>query len=251
MKEVYLCPVTVSRPMGDFYKLTVKSPELCALAQQGQFLHVLCGEKTLRRPISIHNVDGDEITMIYEVKGDGTKWLSQRKPGDVLDILGPLGHGFPKISGKMLVVGGGIGVPPMYYTAKCADRADAVLGFRNQDKALLLDEFAGICENVKIMSDDGSLGQKGFVAQGVAEMLEENQYAAVFACGPKIMLKTTYDTCKAKGVPCYVSMEERMGCGIGACLVCAIKLYRDGEEIMGHVCKDGPVFHGEEVVWDA
>ena len=251
MKEVYLCPVTVSQPLGDFYILTVKCPELCALAQTGQFLHVLCGEKTLRRPISIHNVEGDEITMIYEVKGDGTKWLSQRKPGDTLDILGPLGHGFPKLSGKVLVVGGGIGVPPMYYTAKCADKADAVLGFRNKDKALLIEAFQGICENVKVMSDDGSLGQKGFVAQGVAEMLEENQYAAVFACGPKIMLKTTYDACKKKNVPCYVSMEERMGCGIGACLVCAVKLYRDGEEIMGHVCKDGPVFMGEEVVWDA
>ena len=251
MKEVYLCPVTVSEPLGDYYILTVKSRGLCELAQQGQFLHVLCGEKTLRRPISIHNVEGDEITMIYEVKGDGTKWLSERKPGDVLDILGPLGHGFPKVEGKVLVVGGGIGVPPMYYTAKCADEADAVLGFRSKDKALLIDRFEAVCGKVKVMSDDGTLGQKGFVAQGVGEMLEENQYAAVFACGPKIMLKTTYDACKAKGVPCYVSMEERMGCGIGACLVCAVKLYRDGEEIMGHVCKDGPVFKGEEVVWNA
>ena len=251
MKEVYLCPVTVSQSLGDYFILTVKSKALCELAQQGQFLHVLCGEKTLRRPISIHNVEGDEITMIYEVKGDGTRWLSQRKPGDVLDILGPLGHGFPKVEGKVLVVGGGIGVPPMYYTARCADEADAVLGFRSKDKALLIDRFETVCGKVNVMSDDGTLGQKGFVAQGVAEMLEENQYAAVFACGPKIMLKTTYDACKAKGVPCYVSMEERMGCGIGACLVCAVKLYRDGEEIMGHVCKDGPVFKGEEVVWNA
>lgn len=251
MKEVYLCPVTVSRPLGDYFLLTVKSPELCGLARKGQFLHVLCGEKTLRRPISIHNVEGDEITMIYEVKGDGTKWLSLRKPGDMLDILGPLGNGFPEVKGRVLVVGGGIGVPPMYFTAKCADQADAVLGFRSREKALLTEEFAALCENVKIMSDDGSLGQQGFVAQGVAEMLEQHSYEAVFACGPKIMLKTTYDTCKAKGIPCYVSMEERMGCGIGACLVCAVKLNRNGETFMGHVCKDGPVFSGEEVVWDA
>lgn len=251
MKEVYLCPVTVSQPLGDYYKLTLRSPELCTLAQKGQFLHVLCGEKTLRRPISIHDVTGDEITMIYEVKGQGTQWLSQRKPGDIVDVLGPLGHGFPQISGRILVVGGGIGVPPMYYAAKCADQAHAVLGFRSKEKALLLDKFQEICPQVKLMSDDGSLGEKGFVAQGVAQMLEQHDYAAVFACGPKIMLKTTFDACQKKGVPCYVSMEERMGCGIGACLVCAVKLRRNGEEFMGHVCKDGPVFMGEEVVWDA
>lgn len=251
MKEVYLCPVTVSQPLGDYYKLTLRSPELCTLAQKGQFLHVLCGEKTLRRPISIHDVTGDEITMIYEVKGQGTQWLSQRKPGDIVDVLGPLGHGFPQISGRILVVGGGIGVPPMYYAAKCADQAHAVLGFRSKEKALLLDKFQDICPQVKLMSDDGSLGEKGFVAQGVAQMLEQHDYAAVFACGPKIMLKTTFDACQKKGVPCYVSMEERMGCGIGACLVCAVKLRRNGEEFMGHVCKDGPVFMGEEVVWDA
>ncbi len=252
MKDIYLCPVTRTGPLGDYFITTVRCAQLCSEAKQGQFLHVLCGEKTLRRPISIHNVEGDEITFIYEVKGDGTRWLSERKVGDTLDILGPLGHGFPEISGKVLVVGGGIGVPPMYYTAKCADSADAVLGFRSKDKALLVDNFEEICGNVTVMSDDGTLGKKGFVAQGVAEMLQCHDYAAVFACGPKIMLKTTYDACLKKGVPCYVSMEERMGCGIGACLVCAVKLRdENGEEYMGHVCKNGPVFKGEEVVWDA
>lgn len=251
MKEVYLCPVTDAHPCGDYHVLTVQSQQLCSLARQGQFLHVLCGEKTLRRPISIHNVEGDKITMIYEVKGDGTRWLSQRKPGDTLDILGPLGNGFPSIAGRILVVGGGIGVPPMYYAARCAHEADAVLGFRSESKALLTEDFQKVCKNVTLMSDDGTLGQKGFVAQGVEQMLERQDYAAVFACGPKIMLKTTYEACKRKGVPCYVSMEERMGCGIGACLVCAVKLTRNGETFMGHVCKDGPVFSGEEVVWDA
>ena len=251
MKEVYLCPVVKSEPLEDYYILTVQSEALCSLAKPGQFLHVKCGEKTLRRPISIHDVVGDEITMIYEVKGDGTRFLSKTRPGDVLDILGPLGKGFPQVDGPVLVVGGGIGVPPMYLTAKANGRADAVLGFRSRDKALLIDRFEAVCDHVKLMSDDGTLGQKGFVAQGVAEMLKEHSYAAVFACGPKIMLKTTYDAAKAAGVPCYVSMEERMACGIGACLGCAVKIYKDGEAVMGHVCKDGPVFSAEEVVWDA
>ena len=189
--------------------------------------------------------------MVYEVKGEGTCWLSQRKTGDVLDILGPLGHGFPYVDGPVLVVGGGIGVPPMYLTAKENGNADAVLGFRSKEKALLIDRFQEICGETLIMSDDGTLGKKGFVAQGVAEMLGKKQYAAVFACGPKIMLKTTYEAAKAAGIPCYVSMEERMGCGIGACLVCAVKVRKNGEEVMGHVCKDGPVFAGEDVIWDA
>ena len=251
MKEVYLCPVVRSAPLGDYFILTVNAPALCRMAQPGQFLHVLCGGHTLRRPISIHDVSGDNITMIYEVKGDGTRWLSQRRPGDLVDIIGPLGHGFPAVEGPVLVVGGGIGVPPMYFTARASGKADAVLGFRSADKALLTEEFAAVCQHVQIMSDDGTLGQKGFVAQGVAQMLSQHTYAAVFACGPRIMLKTTYDACKAAGVPCYVSMEERMACGIGACLGCAVKLYENDEIVMGHVCKNGPVFRGEEVVWDA
>jgi dihydroorotate dehydrogenase electron transfer subunit len=251
MKDIYLCPITESKPLGDYFLLTVTCAALAKEAKPGQFLHVKCGEKTLRRPISIHNVEGDQVTMVYEAKGDGTRWLSERKSGETLDILGPLGHGFPEISGKVLVVGGGIGVPPMFLAARRADQADAVLGFRSQEKALLVEDFTQVCGQVKLMSDDGSLGQKGFVAQGVQEMLEENSYSAVFACGPKIMLKTTYAAAKAAGVPCYVSMEERMGCGIGACLVCAVRILKDGEPVMGHVCKDGPVFRGEEVDWDA
>ncbi|MDD6024366.1 MAG: dihydroorotate dehydrogenase electron transfer subunit [Oscillospiraceae bacterium] len=251
MKQVYLCPIVEAGPLGDYFTLTVSCPALCALAAPGQFVHVKCGEKPLRRPISIHNIQADRLTMIYEAKGEGTQWLSRQSVGTELDIIGPLGKGFPKVEGPVLVVGGGIGVPPMYFTARSVGEADAVLGFRSADKALLVEEFQSVCRNVKLMSDDGTLGQKGFVAQGVAEMLKARTYSAVFACGPKIMLKTTYDAAKAAGVPCYVSMEERMGCGIGACLVCAVKIYKDGEAVMGHVCKDGPVFRGEEVVWDA
>lgn len=251
MKQVYLCPISACGPLGDYMTLTVECLDFCQQARPGQFLHVRCGERQLRRPISIHDAGEGKLTMIYEVKGEGTQWLSERKPGDVLDILGPLGNGFPEIKGPVLVVGGGVGVPPMYLAAKTSGQADAVLGFRSKDKAMLLEQFEEVCGDIKLMSDDGSLGEKGFVAQGVKDMLEKNRYEAVLACGPKIMLKTTYEAAKAAGVPCYVSMEERMGCGIGACLVCAVKLQKDGEPYMGHVCKDGPVFSGEEVVWDA
>lgn len=232
--------------------VTMESTPLAQAAQPGQFLHIRCEGFQLRRPISIAGVDGNTLTIIFESKGKGTQWLSQRRPGDTLDVLGPLGHGFPQVSGKILLVGGGVGVPPMHFVAQRTASADAVLAFRAEDRALLTDEFTRLCETVTVMSDDGSIGTRGFAAQGVQTMLSQNSYSAVFACGPKIMLKTTFEACQAAGVPCYVSLEERMGCGLGACLTCATPIRTpDGGRTVKEVCKDGPVFRGEEVIWDA
>jgi dihydroorotate dehydrogenase electron transfer subunit len=232
--------------------LVLESRDLAALAQPGQFLHIRCEGFQLRRPISIAGVQGDTLTIIFETKGKGTQWLSQRQAGDLLDVLGPLGHGFPSVSGKLLLVGGGVGVPPMHFVAQRAEAADAVLAFRSQERALLQGEFALLCQKVLVMSDDGSIGTQGFAAQGVSAMLSQDNYAAVFACGPKIMLKTTFEAAQKAGVPCYVSLEERMGCGLGACLTCATPVWgADGEKTVKEVCKHGPVFRGEEVIWDA
>lgn len=237
---------------GVYVTMTLCCPEAAGAAVPGQFLHIQCGEKTLRRPISIGGAEGDELTVIFEVKGKGTAWLRERKAGDVLNVLGPLGHGFPKNPGKVLLVGGGVGVPPMYFAARRIPDCDAVLAFRSADRAMLTEEFKSCCKTVQIMSDDGSIGEKGFAAQGAAELLQTGGYDAVFACGPKIMLKTTYEAAKAAGVPCYVSMEERMGCGVGACLGCSVPVIdQDGARHMKRACADGPVFRGEEVLWDA
>lgn len=239
---------------GTYTKIVLKNPELAREAQPGQFLHIRCGENQLRRPISIGGVEQETLTVIFEVKGKGTRWLSARRPGDVLDVLGPLGHGFPvaELDGKVLLVGGGVGVPPLYFAAQRLGRCDALLAFRSADRAMLQKEFEAQCETVKIMSDDGSVGQKGFAAQGAEQLLAGGGYEAVLACGPKIMLKTTYEVCAKAGVPCYVSMEERMGCGIGACLGCSVPLKNpDGTRRMARACADGPVFRAEEVIWDA
>jgi len=252
MSNICKIATVVSVDVGVYTTLVMRQAELAQEAQPGQFLHVLCGENQLRRPISIGGVEGDLVTMIFEVKGKGTKWLSQRKPGDELDVLGPLGHGFPSVKEKVLLVGGGVGVPPMYCCAQKLENCDALLAFRSADRMMLAEEFEKVCGTVKIMSDDGSVGQKGFAAQGAAELLSQGVYGAVFACGPKIMLKTVYEAGKQAGVPVYVSMEERMGCGIGACLGCSVPLVdENGQRHMARACKDGPVFHGEEVVWDA
>ena len=251
MEYIVNAPVTAVFAGTVYAAVTVESPELARSAAPGQFLHIRCEGYQLRRPISISGVQGDSITFVFEIKGGGTRWLSCRKAGDVLDILGPLGHGFPAVDGPVLLVGGGVGVPPMHFCAQRMSDCDAVLAFRSADRALLTGEMASLCGETLVMTDDGSLGSRGFAAQGVAEMLAKKQYAAVFACGPKIMLKTTFQAAQAAGVPCWVSLEERMGCGLGACLTCATPIRgADGQKVMKEACKDGPVFRGGEVIWD-
>ena len=221
----------------------------------GQFVHIKCGDGLLlRRPISICSWAGSRmggtVSVVFEARGEGTSWLAQRQVGDTLDVLGPLGNGFRTTPGPYLLVGGGIGVPPLYacacYTGCCST---AILGFRSKDRAILLDEFDSECIDVKIATDDGSLGHHGFVDALVRQELEKkHHYQGILACGPKPMLKSVAKVAAEFNVPCQVSMEERMGCGVGACLVCATPM-KDGS--VKHVCKDGPVFNAREVDWDA
>ena len=216
-----------------------------------QFVHVKCGHsRLLRRPISICDWEENLLRIVFEVRGEGTEWLSRRKAGDRLDVLGPLGRGFRMDrEGRYLLVGGGIGVPPMLGCAKwTAERSTAVLGFRSADRAMLSEDFQKSCKEIFLCSDDGSIGRHGFVDAQVRDILEKDKdFTAVLACGPKPMLKNVAAVAAGFGVPCQVSMEERMACGVGACLGCAIQM-ADGT--MQHVCKDGPVFEAGEVDWN-
>ena len=216
-----------------------------------QFVHVKCGHsRLLRRPISICDWEENLLRIVFEVRGEGTEWLSRRKAGDRLDVLGPLGRGFRMDrEGRYLLVGGGIGVPPMLGCAKwTAERSTAVLGFRSADRAMLSEDFQKSCKEIFLCSDDGSIGRHGFVDAQVRDILEKDKdFTAVLACGPKPMLKNVAAVAAGFGVPCQVSMEERMACGVGACLGCAIQM-ADGT--MKHVCKDGPVFDAGEVDWN-
>ena len=223
----------------------------------GQFLHIKCGDgQLLRRPISVAYAGWDEpedlATLIFEVRGEGTEWLSRRKVGDELDVIGPLGNGFDVSQpGRYLLVGGGIGIPPLIQYGECLEQPrTAVLGFRTKDKAFpaITSRFQDHCEQTYICTDDGTLGRHGFVDAQVRDILEQDSgYTAILACGPKPMLRSVAKVAAQFGVPCQVSMEERMGCGVGACLVCATPM-RDGT--VKHVCKDGPVFNAEEVDWE-
>lgn len=233
--------------VGDMVRASWRGP--------GQFVHVKCGDGLLlRRPISVCSCMEDEpedtLAIVFEVRGEGTDWLSRREAGDTLDVLGLAGNGFSmRPEGRYLLVGGGIGIPPMRGCAQyTGGRSTAILGGRSADKIILQNCFADECAKVLIATDDGSLGHHGFVDFLVRRELEQDRnYDAVLACGPRPMLRNVAKAAEEFGLPCQVSMEERMGCGVGACLVCACDM-ADGSR--KHVCKDGPVFDSREVDWD-
>lgn len=224
----------------------------------GQFVSLYCHDKTklLPRPISICGIDRERRTLrlVYRVTGEGTgtEKLSGLKTGDQVELLGPLGNGFCTEGKKPLLIGGGIGVPPMLELAKQlnnrkeAEQISVVLGYRDAE-LFLKEEFEPYAE-VFVATDDGSVGTKGTVIDAIAAHGVEAD--VIYACGPKPMLRAVKAYAQEKGILCYVSMEERMACGVGACLGCVCKT--TGEDAHSHVhnarvCKDGPVFLAQEV----
>lgn len=250
-----ICTVISIKKLTDtHFDMILDAPKLASMAKPGQFVNILCGHcRTLRRPISICDAVEGALRLVFEVRGEGTAYLSRRKPNDKLDVLGTLGCGtFPVLDDErpVLLIGGGIGVPPLLYTAKAQKKAHAVLGFKTESAIILRNEFYNACENLMITTDDGTFGAHGTIEKPTEILLSQNNYSAVMACGPKPMLKTAARLAKEAGVPCWLSMEERMACGIGACLVCACKTKGENEEEkFSHVCKDGPVFPADYIVW--
>ena len=258
MKVERECKIVSKEQVGDAVYMTLEVGDMirASFRAPGQFVHIRCGEGLLlRRPISVCSCMEDEpddlLSIVFEVRGEGTAWLAGRELGDSLDVLGLAGNGFDlKPEGRYLLVGGGIGIPPMLGCAQyTGGRATAILGGRSRDKIILEDFFREDCAKVLCATDDGSLGHHGFVDALVRrELSEDRGYDGVLACGPKPMLRNVAKVAEEFGIPCQVSMEERMGCGVGACLVCACDM-ADGSR--KHVCKDGPVFDSREVDWDA
>lgn len=236
------------------FDLTILCKEIAEKALPGQFVHILIDGHTLRRPISICDIDKEKGTMriIFEVRGKGTEELSTLNKGDLINMIGPLGRGFKILSDekKAICIGGGIGTPPMFSLAKhYGKNATVISGFRTAAIAILQPDFIATGANTILCTDDGTAGIKGFVTQALKECIAIEKPDVIYACGPHLMLKAIVEIAKENEIYTQVSLEERMGCGLGACLVCACKTIRNGEEYMAHVCQDGPVFDSKEVIF--
>ena len=252
----------------NIYLMKLKAPEIVQNALPGQFIHIKCSKDNyplLRRPLSIHRIDKEkgEIFILFQIMGEGTKLLADRTIGDNLDIMGPIGNGFniyPE-SKKIVIIGGGIGVAPLL--ALCEEstaqgrEVQVLIGALKKELVLGEESFKILGAKVDVATDDGSYKYKGLVTDLLERTIKEGWLAdQIFACGPKPMLKKINEIAFKANIDCQVSLEERMACGIGACLgcVCKIKTKDKKEDKVKYefkrVCVDGPVFGGSEVVWD-
>jgi dihydroorotate dehydrogenase electron transfer subunit len=236
--------------------LTLRAPRIAAHVQPGQFVHLRIAEGTdfiLRRPFSVHRAAHDGIEIVYQVLGRGTRTLSMAGRGAVMDAIGPLGHGWemPEGLSHALLVGGGLGAAPLGMLAeRLAERGVAVtvaLGAPTVGRLIARDTFEQVARKVEIATDDGSEGHAGFVTGLAERLIAEDRPDLVYACGPEVMARATATLASSEGVPCQVSLERLMACGIGACLSCVVTT-KSGRK---RACIDGPVFDAEEVCWDA
>ena len=260
MGKKVICELVKKEKLSEgIFKYSVKAPEIANTAKAGQFLEIKVSKQAepfLRRPISIYNIIKDEgiIEFAFQVKGKGTTLLSQFEVGDKIDIMGPLGYGTFDVNSEyknVAIIGGGIGIFPLYELAKELKgkaKINVYLGFRNKDLVTSEKDFENIGVNkLVITTDDGSYKDKGFAIDFMKQDIKENRVDKIFACGPLPMLKAVREYAIEENIPCQISLEENMGCGIGACLGCAVKIISGKEERYGHVCKEGPVFESKDV----
>ena len=231
------------------YRLLVHCPAIARQSRPGQFVQVRVerGQLLLRRPISLADADAaaGTLTLIYRVVGKGTAAMAGLQPGDTINCLGPLGHGFSCTAEKPLLVGGGMGIAPLLFLAKAfAGRASILMGGRSAEEMFWPGLYDKLVQDIFITTDDGSMGTKGFTVTLLPQLLQKGTFDQVFVCGPEIMMRCAARIASEAGIACEVSLEKRMACGLGACLSCSIDT-TDGQR--KKVCKDGPVFPAQEV----
>lgn len=259
MKSAYDVEIVGRHPLGfNHVELIVQSPELRD-CQPGQFVHILT-PGMLRRPISFSRIDRDQnqVGLVVQIVGSGTQWLYDRTVGDTLNVMGPLGRGFtpPQTGRPWALVGGGVGIPPLHAALQTwrgvnGDEVTVILGARSKDVLIMADDFRKLGVDPGITTDDGSLGHQGVVTAPLAQWITRHPTGQVMACGPTGMLQHVHRLSERLHGPTQLALEQRMGCGIGACLACVVPaqpLDRNGPRYR-RVCTDGPVFEREELVF--
>ncbi len=260
LEKNYICEILENQRIAhNVHRIKIKKPSKDFKIQAGQFINIKCGEgdfPLLRRPISIGLTDEESMIIYVSKIGKGTKLLCDKSKGEFIDILGPLGNTFNVDieKGKVLIVGGGIGVAPLLELTKILSQKDDVemkliLGYR--DEPFIVEEFKNYVDNIIVVSEKEGFDHKGYVIAPFEKELRENSYDEVFSCGPEPMLKKIKEISEKNNITVQLLLEERMACGIGACLVCTCKTKR-GEDDWNYVrtCKEGPVFYGKEVIFD-
>lgn len=241
----------------DVFQICVERKKEMGEIAPGQFFNILAsdtGFPLLRRPISLSDYTEESLTFTIKNVGVGTNALSKVKVNDTLQLMGPLGNGFECIAnGNVLIIGGGIGVAPILGLLKKGFSSDVevttVLGFK--DKPYLLDAFEALSQSTIVVSETDGNHKIGFVTEPVGQLLEQTRYDMVYVCGPLAMIKAVAKICNEKQQPAQLLMEEKMACGIGACLVCTCKI-KEGDFGFTHqrMCKEGPMFYASEVIFD-
>jgi len=249
MEIVHLADVLEKRFLTeDIFLIRLFAPDIASNCLPGQFVNFRCSQlydPLLRRPISIFDADEDkgEIYLLIRIVGKGTNLLSRLEEGDKLDILGPLGNSFPKDDfPNPLLVAGGIGIAPLYFLARNLNHPTLIWGAKGKKEFFLLDELRK-SSRLLLFTEDGSLGEKGLATDKLPSLSQGHD--VIFACGPVPMLKEVVRIAREIGIPSFISLEERMACGFGACLGCAVRT-KQGYKIL---CKEGPILPGEEVVF--
>jgi len=241
--------------------MKIESAYLGRNSKPGQFVEVRCSddaEPLLRRPLSIHRISKTGIELLYEVIGKGTELLSRKKAGQALDIIGPLGNGFKVHPGKAILVAGGVGVAPLMALAEKlaessklkAQKVCVIIGAKTKDHILCEKDFKRLGCNVSVATENGSKGRKGLATDLLKDFLRttnDERRTTIYACGPVGMLREVTNIAAGRNIPCQVSLEEHMACGVGVCLGCPVRVKSLHEYKM--VCKDGPIFNAAEIIW--
>lgn len=250
MKD-YNLTLTENRQVADkIFKAEFTCDQKLPGFRGGQFLHLQVPGKVLRRPFGILEMTENYLSIVYAVVGEGTQIMSEMKKGEILKAMLPLGNGFmlPKTYKKVALLGGGLGAVPLLPVITTYPDIEfySYMGFRSQKDVILYEEYSKLSQKTVFATEDGSFGYKGYSLDALKEDLKSNDFDAILVCGSKPMLQAVQEA--GFKIPVYVSMEERMGCGVGACLVCACQV-KKGENVENlRVCLDGPVFMLDEVV---